>query len=56
MRKTQSELVPAIGGESPTNGAKQAIDTEIPFVVEVTIQGTSDLLFHRWNVESVVVS
>ncbi len=54
MRRTKvSELVPAIGGESPTNGAKEAIEAEIPFIVEVTIQGTADLLFHRWNCESV---
>ena len=41
MRKTKvSELVPAIGGESPTNGARESIETEIPFDVEVTVQGT----------------
>lgn len=42
-----------IGGEVPTNGAKTAIDTEIPYVAEITIQGTSDFLYHRWNCEAV---
>jgi len=51
--KEQNRIVGAIGGQSPSNGAQEAIETEIPFVVEVTIQGTSDLLFHRWNCEAV---
>lgn len=37
----------------PTNGAKTAIDTEIPYICEVTIQGSADLLFHRWNCDAV---
>lgn len=45
--------VTAIGGQAPTNGAKTAIETEIPYVVETTIQGSSDFLYHRWNVEAV---
>lgn len=46
-------IVGAIGGEAPTNGAKSTIEMEIPYIAEVTIQGTSDLLFHRWNCEAV---
>ncbi len=38
---------------SPTNGAKAAIDIEIPYVAEITIQGSADLLFHRWNCDAV---
>lgn len=38
---------------NPTNGAKTAIDTEIPYISEVTIQGSADLLFHRWNCDAV---
>lgn len=45
--------VTAIGGESPTNGAESAIDTEIPYVAEIEIQGIADILFHRWNCEAV---
>lgn len=42
-----------IGGQSPTNGGNSVIEMEFPYIVEVTIQGTSDLLFHRWNCEAV---
>jgi hypothetical protein len=42
---------PAIS--EPTNGAKLAIETEIPYIVHVKIVGTSDLLLHAWNCESV---
>jgi len=42
-----------IGGEVPSNGAKTIIDCEIPYICEVTIQGSADLLFHRWNCEAV---
>lgn len=51
--KTKNRIVGAIGGEAPTNGGQDTIELEIPFVAEVTIQGTADLLFHRWNCESV---
>lgn len=37
----------------PTNGAKAAIDTEIPYVVHIKIVGSSDMLLHAWNVEGV---
>lgn len=50
---TKSNRVTAIGGESPTNGAKTAIEAGIPYVAEITIQGTADFLFHRWNCEAV---
>lgn len=42
-----------VGGESPTNGAKDTIELEIPYIAEVQIQGSADLLFHRWNCEAV---
>lgn len=42
-----------IGGEVPSNGAKDTIDTEIPYIAEVTIQGVADFLYHKWNVEAV---
>lgn len=42
-----------IGGESPTNGAKESIEYNIPYCVKVVIQGSADYLFHRWNNESV---
>jgi len=42
-----------IGGEVPTNGAKSIIDLCLPYSVRVVIQGSSDLLLHRYNCESV---
>lgn len=45
--------VTELGGETPTNGAEPLIEMEIPYAVEVTVQGTADILFHRWNVEAV---
>jgi hypothetical protein len=42
----------AIG--EPTNGAKEQIVLDYPFVVHATIQGSTDILFHRWNCEAVI--
>lgn len=42
-----------IGGESPTNDAKRLVEFEEPYLVEATLQGTADLLFHRWSNEAV---
>lgn len=42
----------AIGPEI-TNGAKQAIETGVPYAVEVRLRGVADLIFHRWNCEAV---
>lgn len=36
-----------------TNGAKDAVEVSVPYVARVEITGTADLLFHRWNVESI---
>jgi hypothetical protein len=49
MRKEITE----IGGSVPSNGANDALQTLQPYTIEVTIQGSSDLLFHRWNCEEV---
>jgi hypothetical protein len=46
---------PLIGDVSATNGAKDAITTELPFTAHITIKGTSDILFHAWNCEAVEV-
>lgn len=35
------------------NGAAATIATEIPYVVEVRLQGTAPMLFHRWDCESI---
>lgn len=36
-----------------TNGGKATIEAGEPFAVALTITGSSDLLFHRWNCEAV---
>lgn len=51
-RKASAEVI-RIGGEAPTNGADKIISQSEPYRVEVAIEGTADLLFHRWNVEAV---
>ena len=50
--KSNQELT-AVGGETPTNGAEFFIEMREPTIVRFTLEGTSDLLFHRWNCESV---
>lgn len=46
--------VTELGGDrTPSNGAKDTIEIEIPYIAEVTIQGSADLLFHRWNCDAV---
>ena len=49
---TAEKRVTAIGPDI-TNGAKAQIDVTRPYRVEVTIKGVADILFHRWNCESV---
>lgn len=39
--------------KEPTNGGKTAIDYSQPYAVAVTVQGSADFLFHRWNAEAV---
>jgi hypothetical protein len=36
-----------------TNGGAVAIETGIPYIAIVAIEGSSDMLFHRWNSDSV---
>lgn len=45
--------VTEVGGQAPTNGAMETMATSQPFVATVTLVGTADLLFHRWNCEDV---
>lgn len=43
----------AIAISEPTNGAQEAIETGLPYIVHVTIEGSADMLLHAWNVEAV---
>lgn len=36
-----------------TDGGNKVIEAGFPYVVHVTLEGSSDLLFHRWNCEAV---
>jgi len=49
----KNRMVSAIGGESPTNGAAESIAATQPYAVTIRIVGSSDMLFHRWNVEGI---
>lgn len=51
--KAKSNVLEPIGGEVPTNGAQNGIELQMPYRIMVAIQGTSPILFHRWNCESV---
>lgn len=45
--KSSSEIA------EPTNGAAGAIAHSAPYTVVVTIEGSADLLLHRWNCEAI---
>lgn len=53
MKKTSN--VVALATDQVTNGGEDMLDERLPYVIEVTIQGVSPLLFHRWNVQAVEV-
>ncbi len=40
-------------GPEATSGADEAISFSEPYIVELQLQGSADILFHRWNVEAV---
>jgi hypothetical protein len=49
-RKAVAEIIHL---SDPTNGADEIIAYLEPFTVEVVIEGSADILFHRWNPEAV---
>ena len=42
-----------VNSDQVTNGAKPIIEDGFPYIAQVTIEGTADILFHRWNNEAV---
>lgn len=48
-----AKLVREIGGDVPTNGGESVFAASEPYVARVTIQGSADYLYHRWNCEAV---
>jgi hypothetical protein len=39
--------------DDKTNGGKQAIEAGLPYLAQFDLQGSADMLFHRWNCEAV---
>jgi hypothetical protein len=52
MPKTAKTSVTAIG-PCPNNDAKFHIDASKPYIATAVLEGTSDILFHRWSNEDV---
>ena len=48
-----SAVLKTVEVNEKTNGGKDAIEFGAPYAVALTITGSSDLLFHRWNCEAV---
>lgn len=46
-------MAKAMAVSEPTNGGKDAIEATIPYVANMTIVGSADLLLHAWNCEAV---
>lgn len=46
-------VVTSVGGTSPSNDGSFTIDQSKPFIATVVLEGTSDILFHRWSNEDV---
>ena len=42
-----------VNEDMTTNGGKEVIELGLPYQVRVTLEGCSDLLFHKWNVEEI---
>lgn len=52
-KATATAEVVRFGGDVPTDGGNEAISFSEPYSVSVEIEGSADLLFHRWNPEAV---
>ncbi len=50
MEKTKKLLT---NDELLTNGAQNLLILSFPYRIEVSIQGTADFLYHKWNTESI---
>jgi hypothetical protein len=51
MAKTALKAVENLS--DPTDGGNEAISFSEPYSVHVQLQGTCDIIFHRWNAEAV---
>ena len=53
MRSSSKALKVVTAISDPTDGGNEAISFSEPYSVEIAIEGSADILFHRWNVEAV---
>ena len=53
MADKKTATVTAIGGEAPTDGAREEVERTQPYTVLFTLEGSTDIIFHRWNCEAV---
>jgi hypothetical protein len=48
-----TKKVVALKEKQVTNGASESIEYESPYSIQVEVCGSANLLFHRWNTESI---
>ena len=53
MAKGRPKKAELRGLDPVSNDGESAIVRTIPYIVNVTIEGTTPMLFHRWNCEAV---
>lgn len=53
MAKALKKSSKVVNLSEVTNGAKKIIESGYPYRVAVSIEGASDILFHRWNPEAI---
>jgi hypothetical protein len=53
MARAPRSTAEVIAINEPTDGGNETIEFSEPYIVEFTITGVSDVLFHRWNSEAV---
>lgn len=46
-------MAKVIAIKEPTSGGNEAISHSEPYAVSITVLGSADFLFHRWNAEAV---
>jgi hypothetical protein len=52
-QEERNEMTKAAALSEATNDGKQAIESVIPYIAYITIEGTAPILFHRWSVDGV---
>lgn len=42
-----------VNEEQVSNDAREVIESSFPYIADLTIEGSADLLFHRWNDDAI---